>query len=510
MPGKPWRIVGSEPMRERNRWAISWLAQCLSSVRVSASGPAASGAVKGLCTDSRQLEPGQAFIALRGEVFDGHAFIEQAIKTGVAAVVAEQWPSHLDAQWAAGRARDLAMPLPAVMLVPNTRRAYGEFAKAWRRRFDLPVAAVTGSNGKTTVKEMMGAIVRAHLGADPVLVSRGNLNNDIGVPQMVLELNHVHKAAVLELGMNHPGEIAWLAQIAQPTVALVTNAQREHQEFMGSVEATAHENACTFDELPAHGVAVFPGDEEFTSLWATRAGGRRCMRFGWAQSAEHATRLQLDLWAQADTPAFELQTGAGSIPVQLQLLGAHNRRNALAAACAAMALGCSMQAIVQGLAAMRPVKGRLVETPWQDKRLIDDTYNANPDSVRAAIDVLASRSSQGQTVLVLGDMGEVGERSTEFHAEVGAYAAEQGINVLLGIGAATRHAVDAANRLAAAAPGPMARWFDSPEALVQAVAAHAQAGSTILVKGSRFMRMERIVQVLLSQTEAHAEVGHAA
>jgi UDP-N-acetylmuramoyl-tripeptide--D-alanyl-D-alanine ligase len=266
------------------------------------------------------------------------------------------------------------------------------------------------------------------------------------------------------------------------------------------------ENGAALQALPAHGIAVFPGDEEFTSLWAELATNTNQMRFGWAADQAQADQLALQVWSaepSAESLASTRMVIHGphtSTEVDLALLGAHNRRNALAAAATALAMGCSSDAIRAGLAAMRPVKGRLVRHAWHAGALIDDTYNANPDSVRAAIDVLALMP--GQKVLILGDMGEVGEQGPQFHAEVGVYAAESGIDVVLGLGAATRNTIDAVNRFAAPSQPAAGQWFaQDRQALLEAAHHRVQPGATVLVKGSRFMKMEGVVQALLE--EAH-------
>ncbi|MBU6270726.1 MAG: UDP-N-acetylmuramoyl-tripeptide--D-alanyl-D-alanine ligase [Betaproteobacteria bacterium] len=423
--------------------------------------------ITAVCTDSRRITPGSLFVALRGERFDAHDFLAQAFQAGAAAVLAERLPAGVDG--------------PA-LLVADTRRAYGELGAAWRARFRLPLIAVTGSNGKTTVKEMIAAILAARYGAERRLATRGNLNNEIGVPATLLELGPQHQAAVVELGMNHPGEIAWIAGLAAPGVALVNNAQREHQEFLGTVRATAIENGAAIAALPPDGVAVFPGDDEHTALWREIAGARRCLSFGLSPGCD----VRADPAAQPE--GFALHIGGASVSVSLAIAGAHNVRNALAAAACASAIGIDPAGIAAGLAAFRPVSGRLarIDCPG-GARLIDDTYNANPDSVRAAIDVLAAASRP--RVLVLGDMGEVGAQGEQFHREVVGYAASRGIDHLLALGEATGRAVREAGVRGFEA-------FAGLEALLARLAPLAVAPATVLVKGSRSMRMERVVAAL--------------
>lgn len=430
-------------------------------------------------SDTRRLSPGQLFLALRGERFDGHDYLEAAQAAGAGAAVVER------AQAGAGLRQ---------LEVGDTRAALGKLGQAWRARFKLPLIAVTGSNGKTTTKEMIASILRSWQGDEAVLWTQGNLNNDLGVPMTLLRLGAGHKAAVVELGMNHPGEIAGLAAMTQPTVALVNNAQREHQEFMRSVEAVAQENGSVFKALKADGIAVFPGDDAFTPLWDEMAGHCRSLRFGPAvQWGAHAGDVRQD----ALGCAFMLHLPDGEqTAVQLSVPGMHNVRNALAAAACAYAIGVPADAIRAGLESFASVQGRMQAHRLPGGRtLIDDSYNANPDSVLAAIDVLAEMP--GSKVLVLGDMGEVGEQGPAMHAEVGAYARDKGLSALLAYGPMAR--------LAAQAFGAAGESFDDIGRLAERLAQNAEAH--VLVKGSRSMKMERVVQVMLTAGEANAEGG---
>ncbi len=364
----------------------------------------------------------------------------------------------------------------------DTRRSLGDLARYWRARFAPALVAVTGSNGKTTVKEMLAAILREHAGEESVLYTRGNLNNDIGLPLTLLALRHAHRWCAIELGMNHKGEIAYLAGIARPTVALVNNAQREHLEFMRSVEEVAAENASVYDALPADGVAVINADDPHAALFRSRAGGRRTVEFG-LQGAPVTGRYKLGRLSSE----IHLQTPAGEADATLSIPGLHNVRNGLAAAACAVAVGIPARTIAQGLSAFRPYTGRLqVKKAASGATVIDDSYNANPDSVRAAIDILAA--SPAPTALVLGDMGEVGEQGPEFHREVGAYAREKGVSQLLALGDATRDTVEAF--------GEGARHFSDVGELIRDL-----KSQTILVKGSRFMKMERVVAALTGKSE---------
>ena len=436
-------------------------------------------------SDTRSLQPGDLFVALKGERFDAHDFLAQARASGAVAALAE-------------RSFDAA-GLPGLQ-VADTQAALTALARGWRQQFHLPLIAVTGSNGKTTVTQMIATILRAWL-ADGAFATTGNLNNHIGVPLTLLRLRQdetaCHRAGVVELGMNHPGEIAELAAVTAPTVALVNNAQREHQEFMASVEAVAFENGAVISALGPTGVAVFPADEEHAPIWHNLAGRRPMLTFALSGPADVTCHAE---WTQ-DRWAVLLQTPAGAVTVQLQVAGWHNVKNALAASACALAAGCPLEAIARGLESFAPVKGRS-----QVKRLareggvatlIDDTYNANPDSVRAAIEVLAALP--GPRWLVLGDMGEVGDQGQEFHREVGALAAARGIDALWTLGSASAHA--------AAAFGA-ARHFDTMAVLIDALP-QAPAFNAVVVKGSRFMKMEQVVAALTDDSTSGGQ-AHAA
>lgn len=434
----------------------------------------ADAQLTGLSTDSRHIKQGDVFLALRGEHFDAHDFLPQVGAAGALAVVAEHLPEGFD--------------LPA-LIVPDTKKALAEIARYWRRRFSCAVIAVTGSNGKTTVKEMIARILTVHAGPEHSLATAGNLNNEIGVPLTVLGLQEQHRCAVIELGMNHPGEIDLLASVALPTVALVNNAQREHQEFMQSVQAVAEENGSVLRHLPADGVAVFPANDTYTDLWRNIAGAsgqRRIVTFGLSKNADVYGSHQPDVFGSE----IQMHIAGESFQVRLAAAGIHNVLNALAAAACCHSIGVSNQNIALGLQAFQPVNGRLqLKRAQNGASIIDDTYNANPDSVRAAIDVLAQAGNN--SILVLGDMGEVGSEGLAFHAEIGAYARARGIVQLLTMGALAKHS--------AIAYGASARHFDAFEALLAALDSCVTPASTVLVKGSRFMKMERVVSHLTKQ-----------
>ena len=431
-------------------------------------------------SDTRTLRAGDLFIALKGERFDAHDLLDQARTQGAAAALAQR-----------GIAQGDVRGLPG-LLVADTQQALEQLAAAWRARIDLPLIAVTGSNGKTTVTQMIAAILRAWLG-DGAFATEGNYNNHIGLPLTLLRLRQDdacwHRAGVVELGMNHPGEIALLAKIAQPTIALVNNAQREHQEFMAGVEAVARENGAAIEALGATGTAVYPADDEHAPLWHQLAGARPALTFALQGAADVTADA---LWvsdATGDHWALVLHTPAGAASLVLRLAGTHNVRNALAAAACALAAGATLDAIKRGLEAFEPVKGRsrLERATLHGVRiaLVDDSYNANPDSVRAAIDLLAAMHAP--RLLLLGDMGEVGDRGPAFHAEVGAYARERGIDHLWCAGPQSA--------AAARAYGPSARHFADVPSLL-AARGDLPAVAAVLVKGSRLMQMERVVQAL--------------
>lgn len=428
-------------------------------------------------TDTRTLQPGDLFVALRGERFDANDLIAEAIAKGAAGVLAHR-----------GR-------IPAGVNgveVDDTRLALGELAAAWRARFQLPLIAVTGSNGKTTVTQMIASILQAWQG-EAALATQGNLNNDIGLPLSLLRLCDSHRVAVLELGMNHPGEIDYLARIAQPTVALVNNAQREHQEFMATVEAVARENGAVFDALAGTGCAVFPAGDAYSALWRQMAAPRECMTFG-GEAADIV--LAGSEWQQGHW-RVRAHTPEGPVEFRLHIAGRHNVANALAACACALAAGVPLTAIAQGLERFQPVKGRsralAVAIAGRSLTLVDDSYNANPDSVRAAIDVLAELPAP--QLLVLGDMGEVGDQGPQFHAEVGDYARERAIPGLFTLGEQAR--------------GMGGRHFDSLDALLAAMRPLLPTLGSVLVKGSRFMKMERVVEAITASADAAPSPGPA-
>jgi UDP-N-acetylmuramoyl-tripeptide--D-alanyl-D-alanine ligase len=458
-----------------NMWTLAEAAQALRERGVTAElfGDAAVSFQR-VHSDTRSLQTGDLFVALKGERFDAHDFLPQASAAGAVAVLAERGIENLNG-----------------IRVPDTRAALAALAGAWRAKKLLPLIAVTGSNGKTTVTQMIASILRAWVGPEATLATAGNFNNDIGVPLTLLRLRQSeegvwHRAAVVEIGMNHPGEIAPLAELTAPTVALVNNAQREHQEFMATVEATARENGAVFLALPPSGTAVFPADDACAPIWWDLAGDRAHLTFALQGGAD----LTADATWQDSHWAIELHTPAGELPVALPMPGVHNLRNALAAAACALAAGAPLAAVREGLQGFQAAKGRSqlqrLQLDGCTVTLVDDSYNANPDSMRAAIELLAGLP--GPRWLLMGDMGEVGNQGPAFHTEVGELARERGIEHLWCAGTAVQHA--------AAAYGPTARLFPDSAALAAAIALERPAIAAVLAKGSRFMRMETAVAAL--------------
>jgi len=427
-------------------------------------------------TDSRAIMPGMLFVALKGERFDGHDYVEQALTQGAnCALVARDW--------AAAHAH---LPLIGVA---DTHLALGLLAAHWRARFHIPLIGVTGSNGKTTVKEMCAAILRADFGQHAVLATTGNLNNDIGLPLTLLKLHAPHHAAVIEMGMNHPGEIDYLTHLARPTIALVNNAQRAHLAGLGTVADVARAKGEIFEGLGNNGVAVINADDPHAEFWRTMNRERRIVSFGFTSTADvHGAWHPHGLGGTLD-----LVTPLGNTQLQLPVPGEHNARNALAAAAACFAAGVPLAPIVRGLEHFDNINGRL-----QRKRghggatVIDDSYNANPDSMRAAIDVLAALP--GRRIFVMGDMGEVGEMAGQLHDEIGGHARSQGIELLFALG---EKSVAAARNF-----GTEGRHFDSVEKLAAALRPLMDKDTTVLVKGSRFMKMERVVAEILEARDA--------
>lgn len=413
-------------------------------------------------TDSRADVAGALFVALRGERFDAHQFVADVLARGAAAVMI---------------AADSGLAVSPAILVPDTRTGLGQLANWHRGQMPARLVAITGSNGKTTVKEMTAAILRAEAGDDAVLATQGNLNNDYGLPLTLLRLTPMHRYCVAEMGMNHPGELDYLTHIATPDVALINNAQRAHLEGLGSLDAVARAKGEIYAGLRADGIAIINADDAHAGLWQAKAGGHAVLSFGLSEKAT--------VRAERNGSVLIVHTPQGRIETTLAALGEHNTRNAAAATAAALALGASIEAVARGLASYAGVKGRLqIHDCILGARLIDDTYNANPDSVSAAIAVLAAEP--GQRVLVLGDMGELGLDAVQLHAEIGQRARAAGIHRLYALGHLAVHA--------ARAFGDGGQHFELIEDLLAGVENALGPQVTVLVKGSRFMKMERVVQ----------------
>jgi UDP-N-acetylmuramoyl-tripeptide--D-alanyl-D-alanine ligase len=425
-------------------------------------------------SDSRKIAQGDLFIALRGEHFDGYEFLETAVQAGAVAALVNKDSYEKQAHHSVSGI--------ALIVVEDTLSALGQLAAHWRRQFAIPLVAITGSNGKTTVKEMLASILREAAGsADAVLATKGNLNNDIGMPLTLLRLNATHRYAVVEMGMNHPGEIDYLTQIAAPDVALITNASGAHLEGLGSVEAVAHAKGEIFSGLQQHGTAVINADDEYAPLWRSLAGVSPLLEFGLNPDADVG-----GTW-QPSNGGLHLDVTApqGMFAAKLQVPGEHNARNALGATAAAIVLNISLETIAAGLEKFSGVVGRLQrKSARHGAIMIDDTYNANPASLRAAISVLAHAA--GKRILVLGDMGELGDDAEIFHAEIGADARRAGIEKLYALGTLSANTVREF--------GSGAQHFERIEDLQAALEKELDADTTVLVKGSRFMKMERVVQ----------------
>lgn len=457
--------------------SLQTIADVLRGTLHTPGGQAAAITVTSVDSDSRRVQPGQLFVALTGEKFDGHDFIPQVTALGAAAALVS---------------RLVKSELP-VIEVPDTRLAMGQLAAYWRKHLGTSMIAVTGSNGKTTTKEMIAAIMQVHVGgADKVLATAGNFNNDIGMPLTLLRLRPFHRMAVIEMGMNHLGEIDYLTRIARPNVAVINNVGTAHIGELGSRENIAKAKGEIFAGLADNGIAVINADSEFAGYWRGLSEQRRVITFG--ISAEAEVRGEM---VAGESSSFSVHYQGESIALTLAVPGAHNIMNALAASAASLAAGASLQEVAQGLQGFGGVKGRLQQkVATNGARVVDDTYNANPDSMKAALDVL--RDSRQRTVFVMGDMGELGDDAEAMHAVIGRYAKDSGIDVMYALGNHTKAAVQAF--------GEQGQHFGSVESLIAALQANTNAADVVLVKGSRFMQMERVVNALV-ETQAAELVG---
>jgi UDP-N-acetylmuramoyl-tripeptide--D-alanyl-D-alanine ligase len=466
------------------RWTLGEAAAAIGARLQATEGSAPGIWIDGVTTDSRGDCHGRLFVALRGERFDGHDYLRQAAEAGAIAALVDH---EVDA----------GLPL---LLVDDCRLALGRLAAAWRDRIPARIIAITGSNGKTTVKEMVAAILS---GAGKTRATAGNLNNDIGMPLTLLAARD-EQFLILEMGANHHGEIAYLTEIARPEVALITNAGRAHLEGFGSVEGVAHAKGEIARGLPADGTFVFMADVPWTPLWEQLAEGRPTLSFGTGPSAEVRADEQAvtQTWDEDGFRSrFSTRIKDAELAIALSLAGSHNVRNALAAIAGTLALGIEPAIIRAGLEQLQPVKRRLQpRRTASGARLIDDSYNANPDSLAAAVDVLTALPLEdgGRHLLVLGDFGELGPDSVEVHREMGIAARSSGASALYAVGALSEHAVDGF--------GAGARHFPDQASLIAALRTEISPKDLILVKGSRRAAMDRVADALCAaapSTGAH-------
>ncbi len=421
----------------------------------------------GISTDTREVIPGQLFVALSGPHFDGHDFVSWAEHKGAVAMVV---------------AHPVDVSVPQI-IVSDPLRAYAQLAANWRQQFDIPLIAITGSNGKTTVKEMLAAIMACK---GNVLATQANFNNEIGVPRTLLGLRAEHVAAVIEEGASAPGDIAYLTAFVQPTVAVVTNASGAHLTGFGSVEAVAKTKGGIFENLPANGVAIINADDAFARLWQEQAAPRTIVRFSLSAESgvENDAEVRGELTADG---SLQILTPAGEMRVTLPLEGRHNAANALAATAAALAAGASLANVKTGLESMKPVSGRLQRKAGiRGARIIDDTYNANPASLHAALDVLAQCA--GDRYLALGDMAELGEQAVEYHQQAGHQARKAGVSRLYAVGECSQYAAQAF--------GEHGQHFAAQDELISRLQEDLHKDVTLLVKGSRSAQMENVVAAL--------------
>ncbi|MCF6259122.1 MAG: UDP-N-acetylmuramoyl-tripeptide--D-alanyl-D-alanine ligase [Gammaproteobacteria bacterium] len=419
----------------------------------------------GISTDTREVVPGQLFVALSGPHFDGHDFVAYAVQKGAVAVVVAQ-------------PVDISVPQ---IIVSDPQRAYAQLAANWRQQFAIPLIAVTGSNGKTTVKEMLAAIMSCK---GSVLATQANFNNEVGVPRTLLGLRAEHVAAVVEEGASGPGDIAYLTAFVQPTVAIVTNAAGAHLEGFGSVDVVAKTKGEIFENLPANGVAIINADDAFAGLWQKQAEPRSMVRFSLSAESDVDAEVRGTLTADG---SLQMVTPAGEVQVNLPLEGRHNAANALAATAAALAAGASIADVKTGLESMQTVPGRLQRKAGiRGAQIIDDTYNANPASLHAALDVLTQ--CHGDRYLALGDMAELGEKAEEYHQQAGQQARKAGVSRLYAVGECSQYAAQAF--------GQHGQHFAAQDELISCLQDDLHKDVTLLVKGSRSAHMENVVAAL--------------
>jgi len=427
---------------------------------------------KGVSIDTRTLQPGNLFVAIKGERVDGHLYIADAETKGASGLVVE---------------RKVDSPLPQI-IVPNSIAALGQIATFWRNQFSLPFIGLTGSNGKTTLKNMVASILSAECDiSDFVLSTQGNLNNDIGVPLTLFRLNKRHRYAVIEMGMNHFGEIEYLSKMVRPNIAIITNAAGAHTEFVGNVEGVARAKSEIFTGLTPDGIAILNADDAHFEYWHKLIGDHKYITFGLGDTAHVNSRI-------VNQSEFVLQTPMGEIFISLSLLGKHNIVNALAASAAALALGVDLDVIKTGLENVSAVPGRMHQYHLANNiNIIDDAYNANPFSLQAAVDTLSVLP--GRKILVLGDMKELGPKENELHAECGLKIKKAGIDHLLTFGKLSE--------ATSAAFGANSQHFTQIDPLVTTLKSLLQNNTTVLVKGSRSMKMENIIAQIVPKEQLH-------
>ena len=421
--------------------------------------------IRDISINSKDINKNDLFIGIKGEKFDGDNFAEGAIKKGAIAALVSKDIKNISNK----------------IIVKNGREALGKIAQYWKAQSKLPLVAITGSNGKTTTKEMLSSILTLHLKSKAkLLMSQGNFNNDIGLPLSLLRAKKTHRYAVVEMGMNHEGEIRYLSELAKPDVAVITNIAEAHIEFFGSKKGIAKAKSEIFEGLKKNGIAIINQDDEFYSLLKKAARNKKIITFGANSKSDVYVKKIIRQVAQIKTPK-------GQIDIKVKLEGEHNLKNALAAIASAIALKIPLEAIKKGIEAIKPVRGRLeFKKGLWGSIIIDDTYNANPESMRAAIDVLAKQNRN--KILIIGDMGELGKKAVQYHKSIGEYIQEKKILDVVGTGKLTKHTIEKCKG--------NAKWFDDKKVLIQYIKTKMKKNTCVLVKGSRFMKMEEVVEAL--------------
>ena len=421
--------------------------------------------IKRISINSNDICKNDLFIGIKGEKFNGDLFASSAIQKGaIAAIVSTNQ-------------KDIKNKI----VVRNGREALGKIAQYWKSQSKIPLVAITGSNGKTTTKEMISSIVTSHLKSKKkLLMSQGNFNNDIGLPLSLLNIEKIQKCAVVEMGMNHKGEISYLSKIAKPDIAVITNIAEAHIEFFRSKKGIAKAKSEIFEGLKKDGTAIINRDDEFYTLMKNAAQTKNIISFGLSKKS--------DIYLKKTTQGiYQIHTPKGSIDIKVKLQGEHNLKNALAAIASTIALKIPLKTIKKGIEAISPVHGRLeIKKGFNGSMVIDDTYNANPDSMRAAIDVLANQNYE--KILIIGDMGELGKKAAQYHVSIATHINKKKILDVVGIGKLTKHTIDKCSG--------NAKWFNNKKELIQYVKSIIRKNSCVLVKGSRFMKMEEVVDAL--------------